>query len=99
MTNSTFNILEYNKKLKAAGVPEEQADLQANAIYELIEEKLVTKEDLRAVKEDLHKDMSALATKVELKDMQISLIKWMVGLMSGWSVILISVMTSLKIFH
>jgi hypothetical protein len=46
MTATTFDTLAYAKKLKAVGVPPDQADVQAEAIFELVDEKLATKKDL-----------------------------------------------------
>lgn len=43
----TFDTLSYFERLKAAGVPEEQARVQADAIRELVETSLVTKQDLK----------------------------------------------------
>lgn len=43
----TFDTLSYFERLKAAGVPEEQARVQADAIRELVETLLVTKQDLK----------------------------------------------------
>ncbi|MBF0132389.1 MAG: DUF1640 domain-containing protein [Magnetococcales bacterium] len=42
-----FDTLAYTKKLKAAGVPESQAEVHAEAMAELIEERLATKQDLK----------------------------------------------------
>lgn len=49
MAGTTFDALEYFEKLKSAGVPEAQAKIQANALREVIDERLVTKDflDLR----------------------------------------------------
>lgn len=49
MSSTAFDALGYFEKLKAAGVPEEQAKIQANALREVIDERLVTKDylDLR----------------------------------------------------
>jgi len=47
MTTITFDTLAYSKKLKAVGVPPEQADVQAEALAEIIDEKLATKRDLK----------------------------------------------------
>ena len=95
MAAETFDTLVYSKKLKAAGCPEQQADvhaeqakIQADSISEFINENIATK-----------KDLENLATKVDLKDMQISLIKWMIGLLGGWAAILISVMSAFKFLH
>ena len=46
MTTMTFDSLGYFEKLKAAGFTEEQAKVQANAMREVIEERLATKADL-----------------------------------------------------
>ncbi len=47
MAATTFDTLGYFEKLKAAGVPEEQAKIQANALREVIEDSLVTMRDLK----------------------------------------------------
>lgn len=49
MAATAFDALAYFEKLKSAGVPEEQARVQANALREVIDERLVTREylDLR----------------------------------------------------
>ncbi|MCX4310224.1 MAG: hypothetical protein OSJ28_07990 [Desulfovibrio sp.] len=46
MPTTTFDSLRYFEKLKAAGVPEEQAKVQADALREVIDERLVTKDYL-----------------------------------------------------
>lgn len=53
MTTTTFDTLAYAKKLKAVGVPSEQADVQAEALFELVDEKLATKRDLKELEERL----------------------------------------------
>ena len=53
MTSTTFDTLGYFEKLKAVGVPEEQAKVQANAMREVIEDKLVTKAELASQLKDL----------------------------------------------
>ena len=52
MSVITFDTHAYIKKLTAVGMPEEQAEVQAQAIAELVTDRLVTKEDLdRGLKE------------------------------------------------
>lgn len=52
MGTAVFDTLAYAKKLKAVGVPDNQAEVQAEAIAEIINDRLVTKEDLeRSLKE------------------------------------------------
>jgi hypothetical protein len=52
MSTITFDTHAYVKKLKAVGISEEQAEVQAQAIADLVTDRLVTKEDLeRSLKE------------------------------------------------
>lgn len=52
MSTITSDTYAYVKKLKAVGVSEEQAAVQAQAIADLVNDRLVTKEDLeRSLKE------------------------------------------------
>ena len=47
MPATTFDTFTYLERLKAAGVPEAQARIQADALRDLVESSLVTKRDLR----------------------------------------------------
>ncbi len=47
MSAIAFDTLAYAKKLKVAGFTEEQAEVQAEAMAELVNEKLATKRDLK----------------------------------------------------
>ena len=49
----TFDTLSYFERLKAAGVPEEQARVQADALRELVDTSLVTKRDLKELERRL----------------------------------------------
>jgi len=52
MSAITFDTHAYIKKLKAVGMPEEQAEVQAQALADLVTDRLVTKDDLeRSLKE------------------------------------------------
>lgn len=52
MRTITFDTHVYVKKLKAVGVPEEQVEVQAQAIADVVTDRLVTKADLeRGLKE------------------------------------------------
>ena len=55
---ATFNTLAYAKKLKAAGFTEEQAEIQAEALSEIIEERLATKQDLHELELRLKHDLT-----------------------------------------
>ncbi|MBU0734630.1 MAG: CCDC90 family protein [Proteobacteria bacterium] len=58
MATTIFNTLAYAKKLKAAGFTEEQAEVQAEAFAEIIEEKLATKRDLKEMELRLKHDLT-----------------------------------------
>lgn len=67
MSSAVFDTLAYAKKLKAVGFTEEQAEVQASAVAELVNEKLITKADL---------DLKIAELKTEL-------VKWMLGIAAG----------------
>ena len=67
MTTTTFDSLGYFERLKAVGVPEEQAKVQANAMREVIEDKLVTKADLLAAKAELQQQMRELEYRLTIR--------------------------------
>ena len=45
-----FDTLTYAKKLKAAGVSDEQTEVQAEALKDIVNTELVTKRDLTEAK-------------------------------------------------
>jgi len=55
-----FDTLQYANKLKNAGVPEKQAEVHAEAIVELVDNKLVTKQNLR-------QELKALELRMTIK--------------------------------
>ena len=67
MTTVTFDALGYFEKLKAAGFTEEQAKAQANALREVIEERLATKGDLVQMELRLTSEMQKLELRMTLK--------------------------------
>lgn len=50
---TTFDTLMYAKKLKEAGFSEQQAEIQAEAIKEIIDNNLATKQDIIDLKRDI----------------------------------------------
>ena len=72
MHTNGLNSLEYAQKLKAAGVPPDQAEAQASVLYEIVNSNLVNKQDLantelkiENVKADLKRDIKELDLKIE----------------------------------
>ncbi|MBW2710065.1 MAG: DUF1640 domain-containing protein [Deltaproteobacteria bacterium] len=72
MATITFDTHAYIKKLKAVGVTEEQAEVQAETLAGLISDQLATKQDI----ELLRRDMKEVEIKISG---EINLIKWMMG--------------------
>ena len=67
MSSATFDSLGYFEKLKAVGVPEEQAKVQANALRELIDERLATKQDLRELETRLDNTIEKLEYRLTIR--------------------------------
>ncbi|MCD6295298.1 MAG: hypothetical protein J7M20_10380 [Deltaproteobacteria bacterium] len=53
MATVTFDAFSYAKKLKAAGFTEQQAEVQAQAFAEIIEERLAPKQDIALLRRDM----------------------------------------------
>lgn len=90
MAVATFDTLKFANTLKAAGVPEKQAEAQAVAFAEVIQinlKDLVTKDDLTQAVKDLRQEDQQ--TRDELKSRmdtmeaklrgEMLLLKWMLG--------------------
>ena len=71
MATLTFDTLAYSKKLKAAGVPEEQAEIQAETFAEIIEERLATKQDIVMLQRDI-KELE-VSLKRDMKELELRL--------------------------
>ena len=74
MVAITFDTLKYANKLKAAGVPDKQAEAEAEVLSEALEvnlKELVTKEDLLATQKDLHRDIGDLRRDMDARFAQV----------------------------
>ncbi|MFP4161904.1 MAG: hypothetical protein ACLFSK_07985 [Ectothiorhodospira sp.] len=67
MTMLAFDTHSHIKRLIAAGFTEAQAEAQTQALLELLENRLVTKDDIRDMA--TRADLKALATKDDIRDM------------------------------
>ncbi len=65
--DSVFDTLAYAKKLKAVGVPDEVAEVQAEALAEIVEERLVTKRNLKELEEKLLNRINELEYKMTIR--------------------------------
>ena len=91
MATVTFDTLKFVEKLRAAGVPEAQAKVQAEvlvfALDEVMDQQLATKQDIARLERELKADITRLERelKAEIIPMQRDLfvLKWMMGMMIG----------------
>lgn len=67
MSAIAFDTLAYAKRLKQAGVPEQQAEVQAEAMAELVEERIATKRDLKELEERISNRLNELEYKITLR--------------------------------
>ena len=74
MSTAIFDTHAYIKRMKAVGFTEEQAEVQADTVADLINERLVTKADL---------DLRIAELKTEL-------VKWMLGIAAGQVALLVT---------
>ncbi len=87
MATITFDTLKFARRLKEAGVPESQADAEAEALAEVLEAntgELATKNDLELLRTELKHEMALLR-----KDF--TFLKWMMA-----PVIAVTVLPALK---
>ncbi len=62
-----FDTHAYVKKLRDAGVPEVQAEIQVQAIAAIIEERMATKQDLELHKAAIQRDLKEVETRLEVR--------------------------------
>ncbi|MBF0567132.1 MAG: DUF1640 domain-containing protein [Nitrospirae bacterium] len=62
-----FDTHAYIKKLRSVGFTEEQAEVQTEALSELIEEGLATKRDLKELETSLKRDIKELELRLSVR--------------------------------
>lgn len=93
MDTSTFDSLAYFEKLKAAGVPEQQATVQASALRDFsasldakTRRELATKGDMALMRGELRETELRLQKEIEevraeIQQVKYDILKWQIG---GW---------------
>ncbi len=66
-TALAFDTLQYAKRLKQAGFTDEQAEIQAEALSELIDERLATKLDLKELERAMKLDTKGIEERLSNK--------------------------------
>ena len=80
MTTTTFDTLGYFEKLKAAGMTEAQARVQADALRELVDVRLVNKKHL----------------DIRLAELKNDMLRWMVGGFITQTALIIAVLALMR---
>jgi hypothetical protein len=85
MSVLAIDTLQYVKRLRAVGVPEAQAEVQAEALTEAVRENLVTKADVSVAVADLRTEITGLEKRLsdKIHESQVKLIYWLIPLMIG----------------
>jgi hypothetical protein len=73
---ASFDTLRYARRLREAGVPEAQAESQAEALNEFLGSGAATKADLDLVRTELGAELRQTRTGLEAR---INLLQWMLG--------------------
>ena len=70
-----FDTLAYSKRLIAAGFTQRQAEIQADTLKEIIDEKIASKRDLKELDVNLSRDIKELevALKTDMKELEVAL--------------------------
>ena len=63
----TFDTHSYIKRLKQVGFTEEQAEVQAETLNSIIDERLATKQDIAALETNLQRDIKELEYRITLR--------------------------------
>jgi hypothetical protein len=90
---ATFDTLDYTKGAEAIGIKREHAEYQARAMAKMINDTLVTKNDLHLVETSLKNDVSLVKSELikQISNLEMRMIKWMIGVAIGQSALILTV--------
>ncbi len=66
MATTSFDTLTYAKKLQEAGFTPQQAEAQAGALRDVVDQNLATKHDIEALRRDMKEMEERLLLRMEL---------------------------------
>ncbi len=92
ITTFIFDTLQFVKKMREAGMPEKQAEIQAETIAGVMENNLASKQDLQQVETTLRQEVLNTKNELELKmaELKSELIKWVLGVSVAQAAVIIS---------
>ncbi len=82
--SAAFDTLTYARKLEEAGFTPQQAEVQAHALADIVDERLATKDDIRRLEEvmaanRLAAEHDTALIRKDMEAMRLSLIIWLGG--------------------
>jgi hypothetical protein len=86
MTNTKFHKLQFSKKMVKAGFTKQQAEGQAEALIEIIDNNLATKTDVSLV----HKDIKIIEERIANIDKSTNKLVWTLVFISSIVAILVT---------
>ena len=86
MNALTFDTLAYVKRLREAGMENAQAEAQAEALSLAIQDSVATKNDIAHLEARL--SQTELVLKSEIREAQVTGLKWLVPLLVGQTAVL-----------
>lgn len=97
MTTTTFDTLGYFEKLKAAGVPEEQAKVQVEVLQNVVKQydddsrkEVATKGDIQDIRTEIQ------SVRNELANTKHEILKWMMGMLVAQTALIVAVVSYLR---
>ena len=67
MTTISFDTLAHSKKLISTGFTQLQAEVQVEAMREIIDERLATKQDLKETENNLQHEMKQMELRIVIR--------------------------------
>lgn len=90
MATLTLDTHDFIKGLMEAGMPEQQAEALADGLRQVNLSHVVTRDDLTEFKADIQAEFTDL--RVELKDVKIGFLMWVIPLLLGQTAVFAALM-------
>ncbi len=93
MSVIAFDTHAFVKRLTGAGMPEAQAEVLADEQRRVIDDRLVTKDDLERVKTEINAE-----TKITVAEIKADILRWMIGTMGFQTIVILGAVLALSRF-
>jgi len=86
MSTVAFDTLEFVETLKQAGIPENQAKAQSEALKKVLTTEIATKHDIAEMGLKIENDLQKILEPIKA---ELTVVKWMGGIIVGGIILLI----------